>query len=725
MSRKPEILVIAKTAPLHDRASAGLRLFQALRLLTESGHVDFLATWHTVMHKFKERPVSYLVRDGVFSQKNMKFLDDQYFADLRGIGVQPVTSAEPVPFTVRPTNDFDVRPFLLKKRYDVIWLEYFYQADQYISLIRQLQPWAHVIVDSVDLHFLRLERQCRYLENRVKYSVNAEQEIKPLDEAFPAKMQDHRNYAAHVKEHELRAYAKCDSIVVASEDDEIELKALLPHAETILLPNLFDLPSSAPPPWAGRSGVVFTGNFDHGPNSSSAIFLKHEIAPALASLIGPSPITVLGNNPPYLIRNMEKFGACADQFEVTGHVPSTRRYLDRAMVSVAPILFGSGMSGKIGEALAAGLPVVTTRLGALGLQLDHEKNCLIAETGEEFAEQIARLHRNQELWERLSRNGRVHLTENFNQRSVADRLGELIAKVGSGPRLARSLPKTTSKAPLLSAPKFTRPKKPQISVIVLCHNQWAYTELCLRSLAHAQSLEKNLRVEYILVDNASTDGTAAAAKKIPGLRVIENPKNVGFAAGNNVGIRAARGENIVLLNNDTLVSPFWLSRLHAHANRIGRAGIIGPSTNTEPGQALFPTRYNGVEDFFRYNRDVARNNGGQWELCEKISGLCMYLPREIIEKVGLLSEDYGMGYFEDDDYCFRVRDAGYRTVWAKDVYVHHFGSVSFEHAGVSREKHLNYGMSQFIFTWGKRALKHIAKSHHHTLIKPAELQVYS
>ncbi|MGZ3701273.1 MAG: glycosyltransferase, partial [Bdellovibrionota bacterium] len=717
--------MIAKTAPLHDRASAGLRLFQALKLLTETGKVDFLATWHTVMHRFKERPVSYLVRDGVFSQKNMKFLDDQYFADLRAIGVQPVTTPGPVPFTVRPTNDFDIRPYLLNKRYDVIWLEYFYQADQYIGLIRQLQPWAHVIVDSVDLHFLRLERQCRYLENRVKYSVNAEQEIKPLDDAFPAKLQDHRNYAAHVKEHELRAYAKCDSIVVASEDDEIELKALLPQAETIMLPNLFDTPAGPPPPWAGRSGVVFAGNFDHGPNSSSAIFLKHEIAPALASRIGPSPITVLGNNPPYLIRNMEKFGACADQFKVTGHVRSTRPYLDRAMVSVAPILFGSGMSGKIGEALASGLPVVTTRLGALGLQLDHEKNCLIAETGEEFAEQIARLHRDQGLWDRLSRNGRAHLEENFSRNTVAARLRDALAKATDGPRLARSLPKAAkAQDPFLRAPKFAVPKKPQISVIVLCHNQWAYTELCLRSLAHAQSLEKNLSVEYILVDNASTDATAAAAKKIPGLRVIENPKNVGFAAGNNVGIRAARGENIVLLNNDTLVSPFWLSRLHAHAMRVGRAGIIGPATNTEPGQALFPTRYNGVNDFFRYNRDIARSNAGQWELCDKISGLCMYLPREIIEKVGLLSESYGMGYFEDDDYCFRVRDAGYRTVWAKDVYVHHFGSISFEHSGVSREKHLNYGMSQFIFTWGKRALKHIAKSHHHTLIKPAELQVY-
>ena len=729
---RPEILVIAKTAPLHDRAGSEHRLFQILRMLAESSSVDFLSTWHAVLHKFKERPVSYVVRDGTFSRRNLEFLDEEYFEDLRAIGVRPLNEPEPLPFIVRPTNDYDIRPFLLKKQYDVIWVQYFYQADQYMDQIRQLQPWAHVIVDSVDLHYHRMERQCWYLENRVKYSVNAEQERTPLGDDFQRSLRDHRNYAAHVKEHELRTYGKCDRIVVASRDDEAELKAQLPRSETILVPNVQAPQKSATiPAFKSRSGIVFVGNFDHGPNSSAAIFLKHEVAPAMAERMPPVPIYIVGSNPPYLIRNMEKLGPCAGQFRVTGHVPDTRKYLDKARVSVAPILFGAGMNRKIIEALAAGVPVVTTALGAQGLQLEHGVHCLVAETAEEFAAQIQRLHEDEELWKRLSVSGMEFLEKNLSMSAVAPEFRKQLLSAIDLPAI-RNKQKAAGKrkpisfaSPISLAPaKFPAANNPEISVIVLAYNQWAYTDLCLRSLSHAQALHPGLRVEYILVDNASSDGTAELARKIPGLKVIANSRNLGFAAGNNVGIRESRGENVVLLNNDTIVPPSWLHRLHGHAQRIDKVGIIGPSTNTESGQALFGARYNGISEFFSYNRDIGRNNAGQWELIEKISGLCMYIPRAVIDEVGLLSEEYGIGYFEDDDYCFRVHDAGYRTLWAKDTYVHHFGSVSFENsAKSSREKHLHNGMSQFIFKWGNRALKHVAKSHRQTLIKPAEFQL--
>ena len=182
-SSSSNVLVISKTPPLYDRNSADLRLFQILKLLAGSHHVDFLSTWHAVLHRFKERPVSYVVRDGTFSHEDLEFLDDDYLEDLRELGVHTLNQGKPIPFTIRPTNDYDIRPFLEGKRYDIIWIEYFYQADQYLPVIRQLQPWAEVIVDSVDLHFLRQERQCRYLESQVTYSINAEQEKKPLGES--------------------------------------------------------------------------------------------------------------------------------------------------------------------------------------------------------------------------------------------------------------------------------------------------------------------------------------------------------------------------------------------------------------------------------------------------------------------------------------------------------------------------------------------------------------
>jgi GT2 family glycosyltransferase len=270
---------------------------------------------------------------------------------------------------------------------------------------------------------------------------------------------------------------------------------------------------------------------------------------------------------------------------------------------------------------------------------------------------------------------------------------------------------------ILPPARFAKVKNPEITVLLVTYNQWHVTELCLRSLAHAQRRHPEIAVEFLLVDNASADGTAAKAAKIPGLRVIKNKKNLGFAAGNNVGLKAARGKDIVLLNNDTVVSPDWLVRLCHHARTIPDLGILGPSTNTEPHQSVAGAQYNSIAEFFAYNETLAARAGGTWDIITKVCGFCFYLPRHTIEKVGLLDEAFGIGYFEDDDYCMRARDAGLKLVCAKDVYVHHFGNMSFEGNSLNRLKILEKGMSRFIFKWGRRAMAYIETNHKNTQLQ--------
>ena len=95
-SSSSNVLVISKTPPLYDRYSADLRLFQILKLLAGSHHVDFLSTWHAVLHRFKERPVSYVVRDGTFSHEDLEFLDDDYLEDLRELGVHTLNQGKQI-----------------------------------------------------------------------------------------------------------------------------------------------------------------------------------------------------------------------------------------------------------------------------------------------------------------------------------------------------------------------------------------------------------------------------------------------------------------------------------------------------------------------------------------------------------------------------------------------------------------------------------------------------
>ncbi|MGZ3712382.1 MAG: glycosyltransferase, partial [Bdellovibrionota bacterium] len=639
--------------------------------------------------------------------------------------VNPLVNANPAPITIRPTNDFDIRPYLAKKQYDIVWVEFFYLADQYIGDIRRFQPGAKVICDSVDLHFRRLARQCNYLEQGVRYLVNFKHEKKSTSEAaHRQKVTDHRNYADHVRENELAAYAKCDAVVAVSEDDRQEMARYLPNLPLLFIPNIHrqqEKATNKDTPFAERKGCVFVGNFDHNPNVSASIYLKHEVAPFLENT--DIHFQIVGSNPPKIVRTLGQFGPAKERFHVTGYVPDTAPYLARARVSVAPILFGAGMNGKIGEAMAAGVPVVTTSLGALGMGLTNGENCLVADDPEGFANAIRALHEDKALWEKIRLNAERYLHKSFSRSELERHVrGELSQQIADAKRKHPSmLLKTAQKKDAelsLPPPAFPAPgKKPKFTVIVLAFNQWRFTELCLRSLAFAQKKHPELKVEYLLVDNASSDGTALRAAKIKNLRVLANRENLGFAGGNNAGIHAALGEHIVILNNDTIVPPDWLARMNHHLETIPDLGILGPSTNTESGQAIFGVRYNSVKDLFEYNERLGRDQLGAWERVKKISGLCMLLPRHTIEKVGLLDTDFGIGYFEDDDFCLRAEDKGLKLVWAKDLYVHHFGSVSFEGNSLKRAKFLEEGMAKFAFKWGKRGLEHIAKAHKETLLR--------
>jgi GT2 family glycosyltransferase len=162
------------------------------------------------------------------------------------------------------------------------------------------------------------------------------------------------------------------------------------------------------------------------------------------------------------------------------------------------------------------------------------------------------------------------------------------------------------------------------------------------------------------------------------VRVISNPENRFFAGGNNQGMRVARGEYIVLLNADTLVTPGWLEGLIACARRDSRVGLVGPYTNQAAGlQVVWPPVYAGKDDLPAWSRAWARDHAGRTRLVPWLIGVCLLIPRAVIEKIGFLDERFGPGGFEDYDYCLRVRLAGYEAAIAEDVYIHHFGGKGY------------------------------------------------
>lgn len=218
------------------------------------------------------------------------------------------------------------------------------------------------------------------------------------------------------------------------------------------------------------------------------------------------------------------------------------------------------------------------------------------------------------------------------------------------------------------------------SIVMLTWNQLAYTRLCIESVYNHTSEP----FELILVDNGSTDGTVAYLEKLAAehanIKLVLNATNRGYAEGNNQGLALAGGDTIVLLNNDTVVSRGWLSGLHK-ALQLEGVGVAGPRSNAVVGpQLVTSVSYDRVtlEGLEVFAQSWAVEHRDQYPEVNRIIGFCMAIRRDVLEQIGGLDTSFGIGNFEDDDYCLRVHLAGYKLVIAQEVFVHHFGSVTFK-----------------------------------------------
>ncbi|MBO4939194.1 MAG: glycosyltransferase [Oscillospiraceae bacterium] len=221
---------------------------------------------------------------------------------------------------------------------------------------------------------------------------------------------------------------------------------------------------------------------------------------------------------------------------------------------------------------------------------------------------------------------------------------------------------------------------PKVSVVVLCYNQLDYTKQCVESILD-QTAYPNY--ELILVDNNSTDDTAEylreMEKKDERIKIVLNTTNRGFAGGNNDGIAVSDGEYIVLLNNDTLVTRGWLTGMTKHFRRSPKVGMVGAVTNSIGNEAQIDVSYKDVVDMpaFAYAY-TACHMGETYRHDGVLAMYCVMFSRELTQKIGLLDENYGIGMFEDDDYSVAAERAGYELILPEDVFIHHFGSVSFK-----------------------------------------------
>jgi GT2 family glycosyltransferase len=236
---------------------------------------------------------------------------------------------------------------------------------------------------------------------------------------------------------------------------------------------------------------------------------------------------------------------------------------------------------------------------------------------------------------------------------------------------------------------------------VVTYKNLDLTRACLDSVEHFSDYEN---MEVIVVDNNSTDGTPGFlrewAARGSDRHLILNVDNKGFSAANNQGLALARGDYLVLLNNDTEVTQGWLRTLLAHLRRDANVGMVGPVTNNIGNEARIKLRYADSNEMHQKAAEYTRQHMGEALPIRNLAFFCVMIPRTVFEKVGRLDEVYGLGFFEDDDYCRRVEQAGLRMVCAEDVFIHHHLSASFSKLGKGRQELLDRNRKIYEAKWG-------------------------
>jgi GT2 family glycosyltransferase len=235
------------------------------------------------------------------------------------------------------------------------------------------------------------------------------------------------------------------------------------------------------------------------------------------------------------------------------------------------------------------------------------------------------------------------------------------------------------------------------SVIVLAWNGAAYLEPCLLAVLAQDYAD----FEVIVVDNASTDGSAElVAERFPEVRLIRNAHNLGFSGGNNVGLQAATGDVMVVLNQDTVVQPGWLAALVGAFEdpAVGLAGckILYPDGKTiqhAGGYLLWPIaegKHYGIGELDRGQYDQARE-------VEYLTGAAMAIRRTVFERVGGFDEQFFPGYYEDGDLCLRARQAGFKVVYWPTAVVHHHEGGSYSQDPYKQHRLIFRNQVRFIF----------------------------
>lgn len=606
--QEARVLFLAPSPPLYDRECGGNRLFNMVRLLCKNGF-----------------NVTYLCEPILPSHK-------KYAQRLTRMGIRCVDN--PVSFLSG----------LKENAFTICVIPWYTYADNYLRLVRMILPKAKIIVDSVDVHWVREIRGAEAGELHLSSDT----------------LREH-------KEREMKVYREADEVWATSENDRRAILKELPACNAKVVPLIYEKHPGYLKNTHGN-GILFVGNFNHPPNESAAVW-GYEIFQKFSARAGMDAVYyIVGNNPSDRLRALHD----GKNVFVTGYVKNLHTFYGKSKAMIAPLKYGAGVKGKICDAICSGLPVITNDIGNEGLNLVHGKETLIANTSDEFVENLVRLFSGEVAGEALAKNALVKVLELTGERQGWNSM---------------------------STSLVYRP----VVISIVSYNKKELLAKCVNSI-----LDKTTYPNYTIavVCNGCTDGSAELMrdlKKAHPRRIdfYYNDHNEYFVKPNNVVINTYRKADIVLVNNDVeIVSGDWLLHLYEAAyasQRVGAAGgkiVDGSGRISEAGAEL-------------YNDGTGRNIGrgeapdnpqyNKQRSVGYVSGCLLYMRRDMIERFGALDEDFAPMYYEDAEWQYRLHKEGIRTVYTPQcVVVHREGSSAGTDISSGMKKYQEINRNKFL-----------------------------
>ncbi len=354
------ILVIDHHLPMPDRDSGSLRMFQILKILQRLGHrVTFIPD-------------------------NLADIPP-YTRELQKCGIQVVHH----PYVKR------VRDYLISRgsTFDVVVLSRCDFARKHITDVRLHAAQSRIIFDTVDLHYLREEREAQLTQDP-----------------------DVRRKAQERQQQEDFLIKEADETWVVSPIEQQMLQEKWPNKSIQLVSNIVDVAGSIAP-FALRQDWLFIGGFQHRPNIDAVLFFVEKIYPFVCDRLPDAKFYIIGDKAP-----PEIVALACDGIIVAGLQRDVRSFFGSVRLSVAPLRFGAGIKGKINQSMAFGVPVVATSIAVEGMNLTDHKDVLVADEPQDFARALIELYESEQLWTRLSQNGVNKTQELYSADAAREKL---------------------------------------------------------------------------------------------------------------------------------------------------------------------------------------------------------------------------------------------------------------------------------------------------------------